>query len=88
MRGEEKIVPKAIDAEAVFLDEPFTNQLITSALKDFLEERIYDKFECNWLFFTAASNPPNLYYQTVMQLTNLADLDRFDVVIPFETKLG
>jgi len=88
MKGEEKIVPKAISAEAVFLDEPFTNQLITSALKDFLEEKIYDKFKCKWLFFTAASNPPNLYYQTVMQLTNLADIDRFDVVIPFETELG
>ncbi|RLF23135.1 MAG: hypothetical protein DRN15_07305 [Thermoprotei archaeon] len=88
MRGEEKIVPKAIEAEAVFLDEPFTNQLITSALKDFLEERIYDKFQCKWLFFTAASNPPNLFYETVMQLKNLADLDRFDVVILIEARLG
>ncbi len=88
MKGEEKIIPKAIDAEAVFLDEPFTNQLITSALKDFLEERVYDRFQCKWLFFTAASNPPNLYYETVMQLKNLADLDRFDVVIPIEARLG
>ncbi|RLF21475.1 MAG: hypothetical protein DRN15_11120 [Thermoprotei archaeon] len=88
MKGEERIVPKAIEAEAVFLDEPFTNQLITSALKDFLEEKVYDRFQCKWLFFTAASNPPNLYYETVMQLKNLADLDRFDVVIPIETRLG
>ena len=88
MKGEEKIIPKAIDAEAVFLDEPFTNQLITSALKDFLEERVYDRFQCKWLFFTAASNPSNLYYETVMRLKNLADLDRFDVVIPIEARLG
>ena len=88
MKGEEKIVPKAIDAEAVFLDEPFTNPLIVSALKDFLEERVYDRFQCKWLFFTAASNPPNLFYETVMQLKNLADLDRFDVVILIEARFG
>jgi len=88
MRGVEKVVPKAIDAEAVYLDEVFANPLVLSALKDFLEERVYDKFEVKWLFFTASTNPPNQYYQTVLQLTNMADLDRFDVVIPIESRLG
>jgi len=45
MQGEEKIVPKSIDAEAVYFDEIFANQLILSALKDFLEERVYDRFK-------------------------------------------
>ena len=88
MKGEEKIIPKAIDAKAVYLDEVFANPLVLSALKDFLEERIYDRFKVKWLFFTGSTNPPNQYYQTVLQLTNLADLDRFDVVIPFESRLG
>ena len=88
MQGREKIVPKAIDAEAVFLDEVFANQLVLSALKDFLEERVYDRYRARWLFFTGGTNPPNQYYQTVLQLTNLADLDRFDVTIPVESRLG
>jgi len=40
------------------------------------------------MFFTGSTNPPNQYYQTVLQLTNMADLDRFDIVIPFESRLG
>ena len=88
MKGVEKIVPKAIGAEAVYLDEIFSNQLVLSALKDFLEERVYDSYHCKWLFFTASTNPPNQYYQNILQLSNMADLDRFDVVVPFESRLG
>jgi MoxR-like ATPase len=82
MCGEEKIVPKAIDADLVFLDEVFANELVLSALKDFLEERVYDRYRAKWLFFVAGTNPPNDFYQNVLVQRNMADLDRFDVVIP------
>jgi MoxR-like ATPase len=82
MRGEEKVIPKAIDADLVFLDEVFANELILSALKDFLEERIYDRYEAKWMFFIGATNPGNDFYQNVLIQRNMADLDRFDVIIP------
>ena len=88
MKGEEKIVPKAIAAEAVFIDEVFANPLILSALKDFLEERRYDRYPAKWLFFAAATNPPNKFYGNLLPFENMADLDRFDVAIPVETRLG
>jgi MoxR-like ATPase len=82
MKGEEKIIPKAIDADLVFLDEVFANEIILSALKDFLEERIYDRYTARWLFFIGATNPSNDFYQNVLIQRNMADLDRFDVIIP------
>jgi MoxR-like ATPase len=82
MRGEEKVIPKAIDADLVFLDEVFANEIILSALKDFLEERVYDRYTAKWLFFVGATNPGNDFYQNVLIQRNMADLDRFDVIIP------
>ncbi|NPA70949.1 MAG: AAA domain-containing protein [Crenarchaeota archaeon] len=88
LQGREVVIAKAIAAEAVFLDEVFANELILAALKDFLEEKIYDRFECKWMFFTAATNPPNQFYQNILMLRNLADLDRFDIVIEWTHRTG
>ena len=60
MKGIEKIVPKSIGAEAVYFDEIFANQLILSTLRDFLEERIYDRFKAKWMFFTGSTKPTQL----------------------------
>lgn len=88
MRGEEKIVPLAVDAEAVFLDEIFANLQVLGALKDFLEERIVDRFRARWLFFTAATNPRNAFYETLLDLRNYADIDRFGVAIVVGNRNG
>ncbi len=88
MRGEEKIVPLAVDAEAVFLDEIFANLQVLAALKDFLEERLVDRFRARWLFFTAATNPRNQFYETLLDLRNYADIDRFGVAITIGNRSG
>ena len=38
-----------------------------------------------WIFFSAATNPPNLYYRTV-DILNYADLDRFAVIVEVEDR--
>jgi len=84
-RGEEKWVPKLIDAEFPFIDEIFRNHRIMAALNEVLEERHFEGLPLKWKFFAAATNPPNSYYKTV-DVLNYADLDRFAVIIEVEDR--
>ena len=84
-RGEEKWVPKLIDAEFPFIDEIFRNHRIMAALNEVLEERRFEGLPLKWRFFAAATNPPNQYYKTV-DILNYADLDRFAVILEVEDR--
>ena len=56
--------------------------------KDFLEEKLVDRFQARWLFFTAATNPRNQFYETLLDLRNYADIDRFGVAITVGNRSG
>lgn len=84
-RGEEKWIPKLVDAEFAFIDEIFRNHRIFAALNEILEEGRFEGLPLKWIFFAAATNPPNQYYRTV-DILNYADLDRFAVIIEVEDR--
>lgn len=84
-QGREKWIPKLIEAEFPFIDEIFRNHRIMAALNEVLEEKHFEGLQLKWLFFAAATNPPNQYYKTV-DILNYADLDRFAVIIEVEDR--
>ena len=79
-QGKEKWIPKLLDAEYAFIDEIFRNHRIMAALNEVLEEKQFEGLPLKWKFFVAATNPPNAYYKTV-DILNMADLDRFSVIV-------
>ena len=84
-KGQEKWIPKLIDSEFPFIDEVFRNQRIFAALNEVLEEKRFEGLPLKWIFFAAATNPPNQYYKTV-DVWNFADLDRFSVIVEVEDR--
>ena len=47
-----------------------------------------DRFRARWLFFTAATNPRNQFYETLLDLRNYADIDRLGVAITVGNRGG
>ncbi|RLE78186.1 MAG: hypothetical protein DRJ52_10775, partial [Thermoprotei archaeon] len=85
VQGREEWVAKAIDAEAIFIDEVFRNTRIFAALNEILEEKTFENLPVKWKFVVCATNPPNAFYRTV-DLLNYADLDRFGAILYVEDR--
>ena len=81
MKGERKIIPKALGAEFVILDEALAHPILLSAIHDFIEDRSVDGVPASWRFCMFATNPKNEFYESsTLALSNFATLDRFAVI--------
>lgn len=80
MKGERKIVPKALAAKFVILDEFKKNPLFGSSIHEFIEDYVVDGIEARWKYVVGLSNPQNEFYETNIALIDFATNDRWAVV--------
>jgi MoxR-like ATPase len=80
MKGERKIVPKALACKFVILDEFKKNPLFGSAIHDFIEDHVVDGIKAEWQYVAGLSNPQNEFYETNLALTDWATNDRWGCV--------
>ena len=81
MKGKRVIIPKALGANFVILDEALAHPILLSAIHDFIEDHSVDGIPAKWKFCIFATNPKNEFYESsTLALANFATSDRFAVI--------
>jgi MoxR-like ATPase len=77
--GTQKVIPLAVGAKFVGLDEFLKHPTLGPAVHDFIEEHNIDGIPANWLMIFGMTNPANEYYATNIALQDFATKDRWAV---------